>query len=224
MRIRRSLRVALTGIFCLAAASPAAAQYTSSAAAIRGMDERFRLNLGGFFQNFSTTLRLDSAALGTGTEISLEDDLGQNAKKTTFRADGYWRFGPHGSLQFAFLSWNRSNSVTLTKDIQFGDHVYHAGATANSRLRITDAEIYYALSLVNNGETELGTMLGVSVLFSSASFDATGYITGPDGTTVTGSVAADNRSLVAPIPAIGSFFRYTLLPRFFVYGRIKGLP
>jgi hypothetical protein len=223
MRIRRSLRVALTGIFCLAAASPAAAQYTSSAAAIRGMDERFRLNLGGFFQNFSTTLRLDSAALGTGTEISLEDDLGQSANKTSFRADGYWRFGRHGSLQFSFLTWNRSGSLTLSRDIQFGDHVYHAGAAASSTLRVTDAELYYGYSFVNTGEAELGFLLGVSTFFNSASLEASGFITGPGGTTC-GCTVLEDRSLVAPIPAIGGFFRYTLLPGFFVYGRAKVLP
>src|SRR5471030_1431304 len=160
-------------------ATPAAAQ---SYADVKGMDERFRLDFGGFFQKFDTTLRLDSAALGRGTEINFEDDLGHDANKTSFRASGYWRFGRHGRFDFGVITWNRSNSHTIARDIEFGDHVYHAGATVDSNMRITEVDAFYAYSFVNTGEFELGAKLGFSVVFHSVSFDATGFITGPGGT------------------------------------------
>ncbi len=219
----RIARTSLTIVAALFLSGSAAAQWGPSYAAVKGMDETFRIDVGGFFQKFDTTLRLDSPSLGTGTEVSLEDDLGQSAKRTSFRADGYLRFGRHGSLQFSFLTWNRSGSLTLSKDIQFGDHIYHAGAAASSKMRVTDAELYYGYSFVNTGEAELGFLLGVSTFFNSASLEASGFITGAGGTTC-GCTVLEDRSLVAPIPAIGGFFRYTLLPGFFFYGRAKELP
>jgi hypothetical protein len=204
----------------VAIALPASAQ---SYADVKGMDERFRLDLGGFFQSFDTTLRLDSTALGRGTEINFEDDLGQDSNKTSFRANGYWRFGRHGRFDFGVLTYSRSATHTINRDIEFGDHVYHAGATVDSQMRTTQVEAYYAYSFVNTGEAELGAKLGFSAIFHSIQFDATGSITGPGGT-VSGSRASDSRSVVAPIPAIGLYGRFTLLPRLFISGYAKGLP
>ncbi|HQQ75960.1 MAG TPA: hypothetical protein PLB01_01275 [Thermoanaerobaculia bacterium] len=219
MKLFRSAGI-LAAAAMLALAAPAAAQ---SYAAVKGMDERFRLDLGGFFQNFETTLRLDSAALGRGTEINFEDDLGQDANKTSFRASGYWRFGRHGRFDFGVITWNRSATHTIAKDIQFGDHVYRAGATIDSNLRATQVDAYYAYSFVNTGEAELGLKLGFSALINSTEFNGSGSITGPGGT-VSGSRASDSRSVVAPVPAIGAYGRFTLLPGLMISAQARGLP
>jgi hypothetical protein len=196
VRSVRAFTAAAAAAALIVLAAPAAAQ---SYADVKGMDERFRLDLGGFFQKFDTTLRLDSTALGRGTEINLEDDLGQDANRTSFRASGYWRFGRHGRFDFGVLTWTRSATRTIARDIEFGDHIYHTG------------------------EFELGAKLGFSLLFHSASFDGTGSITGPGGT-VSLTTASDDRSVVAPIPAFGAYFRFTLLPRLFITGQARGLP
>ena len=220
MRTIRRIALALPAAAFLLAAGAAQGQ---SYGQVKGMDERFRLDLGGIFQNFDTTLRLDSAALGRGTEINLEDDLGQDANKTSFRASGYWRFGRHGRFDFGVISWNRSATHTIAKDIEFGDHVYHAGATVDSTLRATQVDAYYAYSFVNTGEVELGAKLGFSAIFNTVEFDASGYITGPGGS-VSGSRASDSRSVVAPVPAIGAYGRFTLLPGLMITGQARGLP
>ena len=209
MRTIRKIALALPAAAFLLAAG--AAQGQGSYAQVKGMDERFRLDLGGFFQSFDTTLRLDSAALGRGTEINLEDDLGQDTTKTSFRASGYWRFGRHGRFDFGVITWSRSATKTITKDIEFGDHVYHAGATLDSRLTATQVDAYYAYSFVNTGEVELGAKLGFSAIFNSVKVEGTGSITGPGGT-VSANRAADDRSVVAPVPAVGLYGRFTLLP------------
>jgi hypothetical protein len=218
-QLRALAAIGAAAVFTLA--TPALAQSYSD---VKGMDERFRLDIGGFFQKFDTTLRLDSAALGTGTTINFEDDLGQPTNRTSLRVSGYWRFGQHARFDFGVITWSRSNTHTITKDIEFGDHVYHAGATVDSRLAVTQADAYYAYSFVNTGEVELGAKLGFSVLFNSTSFSATGNVTGPGGGAVSGSFASDSRSIVAPIPAVGAYGRFTLLPGLFITGQARGLP
>lgn len=220
VRRSRLLPGALVGLLALGLSSSAAAQSYSEK---KGMDERFRLDLGGFFQNFDTTVRLDSPSLGEGTEIDFENDLGQADHQTSFRAEGYYRFGRHGGLAFGFLTGSRSTSHTLSRDIQFGDHVYHVGATADSKMRLSQADLYYFYSFINNGEAEFGLQLGFSGLFFSTELSASGNVTGPGGAT-SGGRSTDSRSVLAPIPALGGYFRYTLSPRFFVSARVKGLP
>lgn len=218
--IRRIALMLPAAAFLLAAG---AAQGQGSYEQVKGMDERFRLDLGGFFQKFDTTLRLDSNILGRGTDIDLEGDLGADSTKTTFRASGYWRFGRHGRFDFGFLTISRSATRTISKDIEFGDHVYRAGATLDSKLSATQVDAYYAYSFVNTGEVELGAKLGFSVLFNKAEISGSGTITGPGGT-VSGSRASDDRSVVAPIPAIGVYGRFTLLPGLLISGHAQGLP
>ena len=79
MRSHRALPLVASAVvlLVLAGAGPASAQGSQDWAAVKGMDERFRLDLGGFFQKFETTVRVDSEKFGQGTEVNLEDDLGR---------------------------------------------------------------------------------------------------------------------------------------------------
>ncbi len=211
------------GILAAAAvllAAPALAQ-TSTAyyQHQRGMDESFRLDLGVFFQTFDTTISLSNFAGTAGTSVNLENDLGQPARKTSFAADGYLRFGRHGRLDFSYLGWNRLNSQTLTKDIVVGDTTYHVGAQVDSRMRVTLGELYYSYSFVNNGDLEFGLGLGVSAYFNAFDISASGSISG--GGLASGS--AQSRNVVAPIPALKVYFAYSLYPRLFATAAFKGI-
>ncbi|MFI5120760.1 MAG: hypothetical protein ACHQM4_10115, partial [Thermoanaerobaculia bacterium] len=78
----------------LGVAGGAAAQSGSSYAYKhqRGMDETFRLNLGGLYPTFDTTVQYGTVTV-PGTEIALESDLGLAEKKFALQADGYLRLG-----------------------------------------------------------------------------------------------------------------------------------
>lgn len=204
-------------------AGPALAQ-TSSAyyQHQRGMDERFFISLGGFFQTFETTLSLANSAGTAGTSINLEE-LGQDERKTSFAADGYWRFGRHGRLDFAYRGWSRSASHTLTKDIVVGDTTYHVGAQVDTSMRSNIADLYYSYSFVNNGDLEFGLGLGVSAYFNAFEISGAGSVSGGGGGGGSVSRATEGRNLVAPIPALKAYFSYALYPRVFAKAAFKGI-
>ncbi|HTR02194.1 MAG TPA: hypothetical protein VMN82_03285, partial [Thermoanaerobaculia bacterium] len=203
-------------------AFPARAQVSSATyMQQKGMDERFRLDLGGFFQSFDTTVSLYNSAGTAGTSINLED-YGQDTHKTTFAADGYWRFGRHGRLDFAYRGWNRSGSHTLDKDIVVGDVTYHAGAQLDTRVRSTLAELYYSYSFINNGDLEFGLGLGVSSYWNAFEASGSGTLSG-GGQSGSASFQAESRNLVAPIPALKAYFVYALYPRLFARAAYKGI-
>ena len=224
MRSHRALPLVASAVVLvvLAGAAPARAQGSQDWAAVKGMDERFRLDLGGFFQKFETTVRVDSEKYGQGTEVGLEDDLGLSSNQANFRADGYWRFGRHGRLDFAYTGWNRQADHVIDRDITIGDTTYHAGASLDSRLRVTLVELYYGYSFWNTPKFEAGLQLGLSGAFSKTAFEGTGTISG-GGQSTGGTFSTEDRSLVAPIPAIGIQVRWTIVPKLLVSGRFRGL-
>ena len=223
MRSHRTLSLAAAAgvLLLLSAAPPAIAQGGQDWAAVKGMDERLRIDVGGFFQKFETTVRIDSATTGRGTEVNLEDDLGLDSNQANFRADGYWRFGRHGRLDFAYTGWNRKAEHTIDRDITVGDTTYHAGAELESQLKVTLAELYYGYSFWNSPKFEAGLQLGFTALFNKVRFEGTGTITGGGGST-TESFSTEDRSLTAPVPAIGAHLRFTLAPGFLLSARVRG--
>ncbi len=222
MSLRRLLTASFVLVGFLAAPFPGAAQMTSSYAAQKGMDENFRIDVGGFFQKFDTSIFLESST-GASTSIGLENLLGQDVHKTSFRVDGYWRFGRHASLVFGYLGWTRSASATAAQEIQWGDYVIHSGSSLDSRVRVAVPQLYYAYSAVNNGTMETGGMIGISTYINKANLDASGSITGPGGTT-SGSYSSDQWHLTVPIPATGAYLRYALYPGFLLDADVKWLP
>jgi hypothetical protein len=218
-RIRPSL---LAAVVCGAFAMPSLAQFNAQQSQVRGMNERFRLDLGGFFQKLDTTIQLGGSNGGAGTEVNLEDVLGQDARQTTFRADGYWRFGPHGRLDFGYRGWNRQSDRVLSQDITVGDQTYHVGANIDTHMQVNVADLFYSYSFANNGETELGLSLGASVYRTKFEAEVMATLSGGGGT-ASGSTTAESRDVIAPIPALGAYFTFTLLPRFFFYAKAKGI-
>jgi len=197
------------------------AQGSADWVAVKGMDERFRIDVGGFFQKFETTIRVDSPTTGLGTEVGLEDDLNLESNQANFRADGYWRLGRHSRLDFAYTAWNRKGGNEIDRDITIGDTTYHAGARVDSRLKVTLAELYYGYSFWNTPQFEAGLQLGFTALFNKALFEGTGTISGGGGS-VTETFSSEDRTVTAPVPAIGAQFRYTLSPGFLLSARVRG--
>lgn len=184
----------------------------------RGMDETFRLDVGGFFQKFTTNLRAGDAIGSVGTEFGLEDVLGAPDSKTTLRVDGALRLSRRSSVLFGYRTSNRSSSIALQRDISFGDQTYRVGAQVDSQLRVDVGEVYYAYALVNNGDAEFALMLGVSAYDARATIAVLGSVSGVGVASQT-----ESRSLLAPVPAVGASFRYALYPKFFAWGTVKGV-
>jgi hypothetical protein len=219
----RSLALIVGAILLAILPLPAAAQWAPSYEAIKGMDESFRLDLGGFFQKFDTTVQRYKSDGTPGTEFNLGDDLGADQKQTTFRLSGMWRFGRHGNLQFGYRGWSESNSHTLTRDIQWGDTVYHVGAQVDHKINQNVFGLAYGYSFLNDGELEFGLSLGVAAYFNKLSLSASGSVSTPGGGG-TAAASSEEKNFVAPIPVIGGYFNFTLLPRFFVWAKASGLP
>jgi opacity protein-like surface antigen len=219
VRSFRPFCLAIGALLVVLLAVPASAQWAPSYQAIKGMDETFRINFGGFFQKFDSTVQFYGPDGAPGNEWNIDDFLGENANQTTIRIDGYWRFGRHASLQFGYRGWSKSNDHILSREIEIDGVVYPVDAQVSSKAGQYIAELYYAYSFVNDGELEIGTMLGISAYYNKFSISGSASVGGAGGI-----VQTTDNNFLAPIPAIGAYFDFTLLPQFFVYGKVKWLP
>ncbi len=220
MRLFRSVCIlAAAAAAAAVVATPARAQTNNAYIQHqRGMDETFRLDVGAFFQKFSTNLRAGDAFGSAGTEFGLEEAFGAPDSKTTLRVDGMLRLSRHSSFLFGYRTSDRSGSAALQRDISFGDQTYHVGGQVDSRLRVDVGELYYAYALVANGDAEFALLLGVSAFYDRATLTAAGSAGG--GPVV---VQDESRNLFAPVPAIGATLRYALYPKCFAWGTVKGV-
>jgi hypothetical protein len=188
----------------------------------KGMDERFSLNLGGFFQKFGTSIDIGPVNGGEGTNIDLERDLGLGSQ-TTFRLDGLWRFGRHGRLDFGYTGWTRKNTHTLEKTIDWGDHEYGIGASVDFRQHTDVWNVAYGYSFVNTPKVEFGLRLGISATYNNLSLSGQASVIGPGGGGST-SQTLEEKKFWAPLPTIGGYVQATIIPRLFVTGDVRWLP
>lgn len=193
-----------------ACAAPAFAQSSAYTLQQRGMNETLRLDVGASFQTFSSAARLDASGGAPGTDLGLESGLGLPDSKTTLRADGTLRLGRRMSLQFGYRTADRAGSAVIARDVTWGDQTYRASARVDTRMKVDLAELYVAWALVNAGDTEFAVMVGATGAFAKASLSAAG-------------AGSEERSVSAPLPAVGAFLRYALYPRVFAWARVKGL-
>jgi hypothetical protein len=126
-----------------------------------------------------------------GFEVDVEDILGAADEKTVLQIDATVRLGNYHRLEFGYFELGRNSVTVLADDIQFGDELFTAGTTVNTRI---DARIFragYSYSLIRDSQKELGVMAGVH--FAEFEVDISA-----DGTN-----QVERSSARTPLPVIG---------------------
>jgi hypothetical protein len=133
------------------------------ASAQSDLDDRFSISLGAFITNRDTHTRLDSAGLGTGTDIDFEDDLGLESSDTVVRLDGYYRFNKKHRVNFSVFDLSRDSSAILTGDIQIGETVFAVDTIINSEFDTTIMKLAYTYSFFQRDNAYVGVTVGAYV-------------------------------------------------------------
>jgi hypothetical protein len=176
----------------------------------RLVNDRFNVTLGTYLADLKTDAGVGTSA-GLGTTIRLEDDLGIDDGKTTFRLGGFWRFKPKHSLNFGYFALNRKGVTVLDQEIEFQGVTYVAQGAVASNFDARLLALTYQYSFVNSKRTEAGFTAGLSVY----DFDVglAGEIEINDGTRqpITEEGSAEE-GIIAPIPTVGLFIRHGFRP------------
>jgi hypothetical protein len=164
--------------------------------------------LGGYLTMHDSTLRVDSASTGTGTEIDLEDDLGFDQSIQTLRFDAKWRFKPRHRAEFSIYQLDRATSKTLERTIKVGGKVFPAGSTVASAVDIAVYKVSYSYSVVQNSRFDVGLAAGLHVLDlkESIAAEAVGI--------------SESSTFLAPLPVLGLHVDWAIRPSVFLKANI----
>jgi len=137
---RRSVVIAaiIFGLAC-AVAVPAQAQRE-----YEPLFDKFNFKLAGSWVKLSTDIRLDSEALGRGTTLSFEDDLGLGDNEVIPTLSFEWQIARKHKLGVRWQDITRDSNTQALTEIQWGDDVIPIDADITLGFDITQAFIDYA--------------------------------------------------------------------------------
>jgi hypothetical protein len=169
----------------------------------------FSLRLGSYFPSLETNLRVDSEALGRGTEINLENLLRLNKSPIVLRADAEIRVASWLSFDLGYYGIGRSKTTVIDRDIQVGDTIFNLNQTLQTKFNTNYIRANLKFFFVHSPRLDLGVWAGANVAFYKFSLDAQGA----------GNASIERNDVWAPIPAAGIHLSYTLLPNLYLFGK-----
>jgi len=194
----RTLLFAL-GLVLLGSA-PMAAQNAKQKA---NLYDKFQLNLSVTGVILNSDIRIDGSG-GNGTDVDAEDDLGLEKTKIQPRASLRWRPGRRHELEAGYQWARRSADKRLSRDIEFGDSSYTAGADIHSTFNTDLAFLTYRFAFMAKERTQIGAALGLGVLFLDVGVAALGTGTGPGA----GRSFDVSKSVKGPLGSLGLYGRF----------------
>lgn len=178
-------------------APPAAATSSEKDEDYAIIHRKFGLNLGfAAFAKFNTEVAVNSGA--AGTVIDMEDALGLSGSSNVARLDGFYAFGPRGSINFSYFDIRRSGSRTINQDISWGDINIPAGSQVNSKFNTQIIKFDYRYNFVADTRTTIAASIGLHVMTIDAALDANALS------------VAESFKVAAPLPLIGLHWAYAL--------------
>ena len=163
--------------------------------------DKYNVNIGYFLPAVSTELRADSATLGRGTVINLEDDLGLEEDQNTGLFNATVRFADRHRLGIGYFQLNRSATGLINKTIQFEDQVFAINTQVSSTFNNDIIFFNYMYSLFQKKNAELALALGLHYMNTETTLSASG-----------GSISSSTDA-EAPLPVIGVEYKYAASPK-----------
>jgi hypothetical protein len=176
----------------------------ASSAALRAepLDPKVELSLSLYDASFDSKVRLDSDVLGLGDRLDLERDLGVDSSSQVLRAEVGFRLGDRFRLDLDHVSFDRSGSNTLSREIQFGDVVYAGNASLEATVKSRHTGASLRFSFVKSPTSDVAVSLGGSWLDVSAALSGIAVATA-NGVPVGSTIVAEKGEASGPVPLLG---------------------
>jgi hypothetical protein len=220
------LRIAVAFTAVLAAVAGPGNDAVAADDAIAFGKEMFKLNLGYYRPNFTSTVAVGLPG-SAPPEISGEQDLGLDNNLGGARFDGYWRFADRHRLLFGYYKLDRSASRVLDKDIGpinipgYGDLTINAGSDIQTEAKWEVFILGYGYSFYKTESLEIAGQIGLNVAQLSTQISGTLYTSPPTvPSPLTGSTAGSSVSV--PLPAIGFSGDWAIDDRWRMRGHLGG--
>ena len=202
-------RCLLALIVFITTVAAASSQALAEEESMVGLD-KFKLEAGVFLPAIDSNLKITSKAIGEGTGIDLENDLGFDDTITIGRVGGYWRFAKRHRLYFGYYGFNRDASKEIEKQIEIDDKIYDVGAKLKSTWDLDFIYADYAYSFFQGKQWELSASLGLYWLSNTLTLKGTGTISGEEEIE---TELTEKSSVDLPVPLFGLAAEYYFTPK-----------
>ena len=194
----KRLLTVMCGAALLLAAVPARAQFPDKT------PDTFRISVGAEYAWFNTNVSYTQYVAGVpvGSSINLENISGLPDSHVGPTLYGYWNFLGRSYIDFGFAYFDRSRTRTISRDIQFGDTTYTAGASTNTSFKSSVPYVGYRYGFVKSDTFQLGLGLGVTYTWMKNEISASAGVVGPGGPVV-GETVMKTATIAAWVPQIG---------------------
>ena len=171
--------------------------------------EKGSLSVGGFITSSSTELQINSNTLGAGAVVDLENLLGVDADKSTWRVDGFYRFGSsrRHQIDIHYYSSRRTGNRVLDEQIQIGDQVFPVNAVVDTKFDLSFINAEYSYAFFQDDRVRLAAAVGLHTTGVDLKLQQIG-----------GAAQVEEESFTAPLPVFGLHGDVVLTDRW----RIKG--
>ncbi len=185
-----------------------AAPVVAAQEAVDDLDqERFTFRVGAqLFTDFTTRLRVDSATLGLGTELVVEDDLSVEDSLQVGRLDGAYHFNQRHSIVASFYDIRRTGTTEISRDINFGDESFQVNTVVKSDFDQSIIKLTYRYQFLDRPKFDMRASFGLHTMKFKTELAVT------DGSR---SQTADAN---APLPVFGIQGAYRFSPKWRVVG------
>lgn len=198
----------------LTAAGSAAAQQSSL------VDDAFTFSVGGYLLQTDVKARLDGRAQ-RNPDIDFNKDLGIDNNSSRYRLDGLWRINQKHHLRFMYFDNKSTNRRTLSRDVQWGDTLYQAGATLDSETKFNIFELAYEYAFLHTPTYEVAGTIGVHYLDLKLGLSGTSTVLDSNGNVLSRQFASKTSSVPAPLPVFGVRGLWQVAPDVYVDGQAQ---
>jgi len=170
---------------------------------------RWGLQLGGIAVDLQTNAAVGFASFA-GSFVNLEELLGLEASQNTYRLDGFYRIKPRHTLEFGYLSLNRTATKDLEEEFSFGGREFELGAALTSTFDMDLFQVMYEYSFINDGRVNAGIAAGLSTFFIKGEVTGEAILRDDRGNEIGTEVTSERTNLLAPVPSVGMFVEYAV--------------
>ena len=167
------------------------------------LPDTMQLRLGGYLlSDQNTDIKLGHS--GVGVTINLQDTFNMDTTAQVFRLDGYYRFTPKHSVEFAWYAIHNSSSTQ--HDFDWDDENISPIASLDTFFNTDIYKVNYIYSFYHSDKVELGLSAGLHITKIAIGFDGS-YKS--DSTETSGK---EDVGVTAPLPVLGIRLNYNILP------------
>lgn len=190
-----------------------AALAVSGPAAAQALDDRYWIELSGYFPRANTTAAISRPG-APGTSIDFEEDLALDESQALPAVYGGMRFGNRWILAGEYYGLDREGSRTISRDLVFDGVTFPIGVDVNSSMKSDVYRLTLGYSFVKTDRAEFGGAIGLHA--TDFEFALNGEVQVGPGVR---QVQTRRRDFVAPMPTLGAYGSYEATPRIILTGR-----